>query len=309
VFNAEHAENETLAEFIKKSAYVLKGKYEFGQETAVFEVELLLEWFLKLDINQIRIRAITGEFVTDLFSADALTNFCRIMERRLDGEPLQYITQTVHFYGLALFVGPGVFIPRPETEKLVSLTLDFITTSKNTTSGEIVLADLCAGSGAIGLALAQNLKSKVALKILAVEKSADAFKYLKKNCARYSDKHSSSVVIPVLADASEVELPPCDAVVLNPPYIPPEVELPLSVRAEPTAALYGLGDDGFEIPHAVVKNAAQSLKPGGCMFLEHFETQSETAAKALPENGLTSIRHILDLNQRPRFTTGMKPSS
>ncbi|MDR1448126.1 MAG: peptide chain release factor N(5)-glutamine methyltransferase [Candidatus Ancillula sp.] len=312
--NAENIKNETLAQFIRHQAYLLEDKHGFRYKTAVFEVELLLGWFLKLDINQIRTCAITGQLTVDAFSTYAVSDFCGIMKRRLNGEPLQYITGSTHFYGLTLKVGPGVFIPRPETEGIVSLALEFVQKFMhfpiaNTASRKVVLADLCAGSGAIGLAVAQslqNFRSEHFLEVVAVEKFTRAFNYLKVNCTQYAAQNSKSVIIPILGDAGEIELPVCDIVVINPPYIPSEIELPSDVHVEPKTALYGLGEDGFEIPRAVIKNAAQSLKSGGYLLIEHFETQNEVAEKTLQENGLSEIKHIQDLNHRPRFTIGIK---
>jgi release factor glutamine methyltransferase len=303
----ELAGGETLGQLLKHNAHLLANKYNFGYTSAVFEVEILLEWFLNLDIDQIRKYIIQGERTATVFGTRTVEDFNELMRKRLFGEPLQYITHTAHFYGLALDVGAGVFIPRPETETMVSLVLDFVqeltrNSTNSATTRKVTIADLCAGSGAVALALAQNLEPEVVEKIITVEKSAQAFDYLKSNCTKYGHQ----LVSPVLGDASEVELPVCDVAAINPPYVPSGVELPLDVRAEPKSALYGLGEDGFEIPRAIINHAAEYLRPGGYLLVEHFETQGEIAKQALELSGFSEIKLIFDLTERPRFTTAVK---
>jgi release factor glutamine methyltransferase len=194
---------------------------------------------------------------------------------------------------------------------LVALALEIVqdlerTASVSSTTSKLQLADLCSGSGAIALALAQNLQLEanhaVTAQIVAVERFPDAFAYLKRNCARYS----KGVVLPMLGDAAQISLPTCDVVVMNPPYIPAEIELPADLGAEPSAALYGLGKDGFEIPRAIIKNAAEHLKSGGHILVEHFEAQNWAAREALEKCGFSGVQHIQDLNHRPRFTIAVK---
>jgi release factor glutamine methyltransferase len=294
---------QTFAALIGRNAKILSSKLDIPHKTARFEVELLLERHLNLSREQIQTFAITGQLISDVFANLAtISDFDDLIERRVGGEPLQYITQTAPFFGLELEVGAGVFIPRPETEKLVELALTEIRAALEILPQKpLVIADLCAGSGAIGIAIARALQEQSA-QILAVEKSAVAYNYLVRNCAQNAD----GKITPILADATRFELPALDVVVMNPPYIPPGVMLPDDVRAEPDDALWGRGDDGFEVPRAVIANAARSLNAGGKILIEHFENQNKIAKNALKIHEFIDIEHITDLNGRPRFTVGTK---
>jgi release factor glutamine methyltransferase len=184
-----------------------------------------------------------------------------------------------------------VLIPRPETESLVQLVLD-----RNPSGGVI---DLGSGSGCVAIALAKE--SKEPLTVTAVEKSAEAALWLKKNIAQH--QVSVHVVESDVQDACVGEL--FDVVVANPPYIPTTQILPIDVRYEPEMALYGGKGDGMDIPNTFIQAAIRLLHSGGFFAMEHHEAQSEVIVKALEENFADIASHS-DLTGRPRFTTGIR---
>ncbi|WP_396278248.1 peptide chain release factor N(5)-glutamine methyltransferase [Glutamicibacter creatinolyticus] len=222
-----------------------------------------------------------------------------LVARRARRIPLQHLTGTAYFRHLQLQVGPGVFIPRPETESVVQLALDFIGEQQGAR-----LVDLCSGSGAIAAALATELSAP---RVWAVELSDQAIGYTRQNC--------EPLGISVLhADAGNLPaglLPEggIDAVVSNPPYIPPSaVPREQEVREhDPQMALYGLGEDGLQVPRAVSAQALELLRPGGLFVMEHAEVQAATAASMLRATGFTEVTGHRDLNGRPRATSGVAP--
>jgi len=215
----------------------------------------------------------------------------RMVLRRQNGEPLQYIIGSAPFRYLEYAVGPGVLIPRPETESLVQLVLD------RNPQGAVI--DLGSGSGCVAISLAKE--SKEALTVTAVEKSAEAALWLSKNIAQHG--------VNVRVVESDVQVA-CvgelfDVVVANPPYIPTTQILLIDVRYEPEMALYGGTSDGMDIPSAFIQAAIRLLHSGGFFAMEHHEDQAEAIVKALEEN-FTEITSHRDLTGRPRFTTAIR---
>ena len=219
----------------------------------------------------------------------------RLVLRRQNAEPVQYITGMAPFRYLEYEVGPGVLIPRPETESLVSLVLE---ATKPTSRTKISVIDLGSGSGCIAIALATERKN---LKVTAVENSAAALPWLYKNIARLSP--SVRVIESDVSTACTGET--FQIVVANPPYIPKGQLLPVEVRKEPAEALFGGGLDGVAAPAAFISAALRLLSPGGFLALEHDESQGSAVATLLEES-FTNINLVNDLTGRPRFTTARK---
>ena len=215
----------------------------------------------------------------------------RMVLRRQNGEPLQYIIGRAPFRYLEYAVGPGVLIPRPETESLVQLVLD----RKPTGS----LIDLGSGSGCIAISLAKESKEELA--VTAVEKSPEAIVWLKRNVKEQDAQ--VRIVESDVKDACVGEL--FDVVVANPPYIPNTQILPANVKYEPEMALYGGNGDGMDIPDIFVEAAIRLLKSGGFFAVEHHEDQEAVMVKAL-EGNFTDITSHRDLTGRPRFTTAVR---
>ncbi len=260
-------------------------------------------------------------FMHDNIDEDDRVAFEKLLAKRLNRIPLQHITGTAAFRRIELNVGPGVFIPRPETELVAEAAIRFLRECENP-----IAVDLCAGSGAIALSLAIEVPGA---QVVGIELSPDAFAWLEQNVKRFESEVSVEVhqldatdftasVFTKLAGA-------CDVVTCNPPYIPvdmiprdPEVR-----NHEPAMALYG-GVDGLEVVRGIAKTAAMLLKPGGLLVVEHADVQGPEAGEASVVNVLkqarldaelatfiagvpgellfTGVSDRSDFNQRPRFT-------
>lgn len=220
--------------------------------------------------------------------------FISLLDRRINHEPLQYLTGVAAFRYLALEVGPGVLVPRPESELLVDAVLAHI---KNLPAPVSVI-DLGAGSGALALAIATEAKDT---RVIAVEKSPEAVYWLKKNVSVIAQN-----VRVVEGDVADV-LPgiKCDVVIANPPYIPDAQALPRDVAGfEPHAALFG-GPTGMELPRIFITAAARLLKSAGVLVIEHTEEQGAAIASELTLD-FESITLHDDLVGRPRWTSAVR---
>ena len=220
--------------------------------------------------------------------------FATLVERRIGFEPLQYLTGTAPFRHLEIEVGPGVLVPRPESELLVEAVLQHISNME----GIVSVVDLGAGSGALSLAIATEAENA---RVIAVEKSADAITWLKRNVSRIDEK-----VRIVQGDVSEVLIGvKCDLVIANPPYIPDDQVLPRDVAGfEPHIALFG-GPTGIEIPRQFITAAARLLKSGGVLVIEHTEEQGLVIEAELALDFENVVLHR-DLNDRPRWSSAVR---
>jgi release factor glutamine methyltransferase len=220
--------------------------------------------------------------------------FWKLLDRRCAHEPLQYLTGVAYFRHLELKVGPGVLVPRPESELLVEAVLNFIEKRE----GAISVVDLGAGSGALALAIATEAPQT---HVIAVEKSPAAIEWLKENVSFIDEKVRilESDVATALVGVK------CDVVIANPPYIPNSQELPLDVKEhEPKEALFG-GEDGMNSPRLFIEAASRLLKSGGFLALEHHEEQGLEIAAVLHDDFSDILLHK-DLTGRPRFTTAVR---
>ena len=220
--------------------------------------------------------------------------YWKLLDRRCAHEPLQYLTGAAYFRHLELKVGPGVLVPRPESELLVEAVLNHI----EKMNGAVSVVDLGSGSGALALAIATEAPQT---HVIAVEKSADAIHWLKENVSFIDEK----VRILESDVATALEGVKCDVVIANPPYIPDSEELPKDVAThEPAVALFG-GPDGMRAPRLFIAAAARLLKPAGFLAIEHHETQAEEVGDVLTLEFEDILLHK-DLNGRPRFTTAVR---
>jgi release factor glutamine methyltransferase len=220
--------------------------------------------------------------------------FATLVERRIGFEPLQYLTGTAPFRHLEIEVGPGVLVPRPESELLVEAVLQHISNIE----GIVSVVDLGAGSGALSLAVATEAENA---RVIAVEKSPEAIFWLKKNVSRIDEK-----VRIVEGDVSDVLIDvKCDLVIANPPYIPDDQVLPRDVAGfEPHIALFG-GPTGIEIPRQFIAAAARLLKSGGVLVIEHTEEQGLVIEGELALDFENVVLHH-DLNDRPRWSSAVR---
>lgn len=250
-------------------------------------------------------RLITAPDLTES-QLDVLAGWLR---RRLAGEPLQHLTGRAAFRHLDLRIGPGAFVPRPETEVMVGWCLDRVR-ALPVREEPFVLVDLCTGSGAIAVALADELTGAHAdpvlpVQIHAVELSAEALAWAERNLTGTGvHLHAGD-----LRDALPELDGRCDLVVCNPPYIPLEAweSVPAEVRDhDPDLALFS-GPDGLDAWRVLAHTAHRLLKPGGLLAGEHADLQGEAVPRLLLDHGgWGSVRDHLDLTGRARFTTATK---
>ena len=225
------------------------------------------------------------------------TRYDELVARRAQREPLQHLTGTAAFRYRELAVGPGVFVPRPETEVLVGWILDRLADVESP-----LVVDLCSGSGAIAGAVATERPDST---VHAVELSPEACVWARRNLeGTGATLHEGDI------DGCLPELDGrVDAVIANPPYIP--LTAWESVAAEvrdhdPALALWS-GDDGLDEIKVVAATAGRLLKPGGWFGCEHADVQGESAPAVFAATGLfTEVRDQLDLAARHRFTTGRR---
>jgi release factor glutamine methyltransferase len=220
--------------------------------------------------------------------------FWKLLDARAAHQPLQYLTGVAYFRYLDIQVGPGVLVPRPESELLVQAVLDHC----EKLPGIVSVVDLGSGSGALALAIStENPRTRV----IAVEKDPAAIEWLKKNVSRINEQ--VRIVESDVVDALEGVT--CDVVIANPPYVPDSQELPRDVADhEPAVALFG-GPTGLDIPGRFIDTAARLLKPGGFFALEHTEDQGAAIAAALGVDFLEIALHD-DLVGRPRWTSAVR---
>ncbi|MGN7800578.1 peptide chain release factor N(5)-glutamine methyltransferase [Leifsonia sp. 22587] len=222
------------------------------------------------------------------------------VERRAAREPLQHITGRAPFRSLELNVGPGVFVPRPETEQVAQFAIDAL---RAVPSPEPVGVDLGTGSGAIALALATEVPHA---RVYAVENSPEAYIWARRNIDEVGATNLTPVFID-LADALPQLDGTVDVVISNPPYVPddaiprdPEVRL-----HDPHAALYG-GPDGLDVVRTISRVAQRLLRPGGTLVLEHGELQGAAIRDLLTADGWRAAATHRDLTTRDRATTALR---
>ncbi len=224
---------------------------------------------------------------------ESLTRLC-------NNEPVQYITGKAHFMDMELEVGPGVLIPRPETEGLVRWALE--TYRDKELPGRIL--DAGTGSGCIALALAKELPEA---EVHAMDISKEALSRAERN--------SKILGLPVqwhqadLCDPAPVHIK-CDLLISNPPYVPvsESVEMHASVReSEPSLALFVPDSDPLTFYHCLLRLGLQWLRPGGMLFVETHYTLGMEVAAAFQEAGYTEIRLKKDIFGKDRYVCGSPP--
>jgi len=254
------------------------------------------------------LHATTGEvhklMVLGAEAPAGLEALAALVAERVRRVPLQHLTGRAAFRHLELSVGPGVFVPRPETEMVADLAVPLLLDLADRERRAPVVVDLCTGSGALALSLKHEVP---AASVHAVELSDLAHAWAVRN----RDDLGLDVEM-VLGDATTAfaELEgEVDVVVSNPPYIPvgavpndPEVR-----DHDPDVALYGGSADGLRIPLEVAARAARLLRPGGVLLMEHADVQGRSLPAALRGSGAwTGVEDHPDLAGRPRVTRAVR---
>ncbi|MBB5115976.1 release factor glutamine methyltransferase [Micromonospora echinospora] len=226
-----------------------------------------------------------------------------LVGRRVTREPLQHLIGTAGFRLLELAVGPGVFVPRPETELLAGWGIERARERRAP-----LVVDLCSGSGAIALAVAQEVPSA---RVVAVERSPAALAWLRRNAADRAAAGDRPVEV-VAADVTGPELLAdltgrVDVLLCNPPYVPRSVTVPPEVAGhDPDEAVFG-GADGLDVIRPVVRRAAALLRPGGEIGIEHDDTHATAVPALLRGDGrYDRVEEHRDLAGRPRWASASR---
>ncbi len=230
--------------------------------------------------------------------------YAELVDQRASRVPLQHLTGLAGFRRLELSVGPGVFVPRPETEVLAGWAIDALAGVPDP-----LVVDLCAGSGAVALALAQEVAGA---RVHAVEIDPQALAWAERNAAARAaagdppiSLHQGDVTDPaLLAELAGT----VDLVTANPPYIPLGSTVEREVAEhDPPAALWG-GPDGLDVVRAVERLAGRLLRPGGRVGVEHADLQGDSVPAVFTRTGRwVDVADHPDLAGRPRFTTARRP--
>ena len=263
----------TVREIYANSRAILKAK---GIDNYRFEAACIIESLFNTRINVlINSEIIVGE--------NQVKRIQEMLNKRVEGYPLQYILGEWEFYSLPFKVGEGVLIPRPDTETLVDYVLEF---AKDITKPKIV--DLCSGSGCIAIAIDKNIPNA---QVHAIEVSKEAVSYLQQNI----ELNSSDVqlVIGDVLDTAVVEgFSELDIIVSNPPYLTDSdfEGLQKEIEFEPKIALYG-GDRGVAFYEGITEKWRVALKKGGLLAFEIGLGQEESVTEILRKNGFKDINY------------------
>lgn len=264
-----------------------------GVDSPRTDAELLASHVLGVERGRLPLVPLVDPSVVDALG--------KLVRRRAAREPLQHITGTGWLGEITLSVGPGVFVPRPETDLVLEWALSVAPQAP-------VVVDLCTGSGALALAFAHARPDAV---VHAVELDHVALSWARRNADIRRDAgdtpihlHSGDVTDPkLLADMENT----VDIVLCNPPYVPDDTPVPPEVADhDPDIAVFG-GPDGLDVIRSVVACAARLLKPGGWFGMEHDDTQGESVPELLSARRVMSdVEDHRDLAGRPRFATARR---
>ncbi|MGW0038452.1 peptide chain release factor N(5)-glutamine methyltransferase [Gordonia sp. NPDC003376] len=254
--------------------------------------------------------------VADDLDGDMQRRFSDLIALRAQRIPMQHLVGTAAFGPVELRVGPGVFVPRPETELLYAWAHDLAerecaertsaVRESCSSATEYTVVDLCSGSGALALALAVTLPG---VRVHAVEKSPEAATWLQRNVDGLDVAARVMVHIGDVTDVRAVSAMvggKADLVVSNPPYVPSATPVPAEVHADPAMAVFG-GEDGMDVIGPMAATIAAILRPGGCVGIEHDDTTADAVTGLLCGTGdFDEVTSHSDLAGRPRFVTARR---
>lgn len=287
-----------------------------GIEDPGADAELIVAHVLKVSRGRVQALAIMGTALSGEH-AETVRDLAGERQRRI---PLQHLTGRAPFRNLELSVGPGVFVPRPETESVAQFAIDAL---QQVPVAEPIAVDLCTGSGAIALALANEVPTA---RVWAVEKSREAHAWAARNVAEWGDGRLELLLGDIAElDASHLGDPALDSspstsltrafgplsghvhvLVSNPPYVPADMEPrdPEVRDHDPDLALYG-GVDGLDVVRIISRIGRRLVVPGGVIVLEHAELQGRAIRDLLVADGWRSAATHPDLTGRDRTTTAV----
>ncbi|WP_179559123.1 peptide chain release factor N(5)-glutamine methyltransferase [Microbacterium sp. AK009] len=261
------------------------------------DAELLAAHVLGVGRGEVQAAVIRGASL----DAAQRARFDDIVAQRATRVPLQHLTGSAPFRHLELRVGPGVFVPRPETEMVAQLAIDAL---RAAASPEPVAVDLGTGSGAIALALATEVPHA---QVHAAENDVEAFVWAKENFAAAGVPNARLAFVDLATAFGELD-GTVSVLVSNPPYVPDDaVPRDPEVRFfDPPAALYG-GPDGLDVVRVLSGVGMRLLHPGGLLVLEHGEWQGADIRALLMADGWRAAATHRDLTLRDRATTALRP--
>lgn len=237
----------------------------------------------------------------DVLAAADAERFDALVARRASREPLQHLTGTAPFRHLELRVGPGVFVPRPETESVAQLAIDLLRAAATPAP---VAVDLGTGSGAIALAMATEVPHA---RVFAAENSVEAYIWTKENFAEVAADNAHLAFIDLARAFPELD-GTVSVVASNPPYVP-DAAIPRDPEVrffDPPAALYG-GADGLDVVRVLSEVGLRLAHQGGSIVIEHGEWQGAAIREILAADGWRSAATHPDLTMRDRATTAIRP--
>ncbi|MBO0909148.1 peptide chain release factor N(5)-glutamine methyltransferase [Arthrobacter sunyaminii] len=287
-------ESTTLAAALREATATLAAA---GVPTPAVDAELLAAHVLGESRGRVKALAFTD--------APVPAGYAELVAERASRVPLQHLTGSASFRYLELKVGPGVFVPRPETETVAQLAIDHARAVLAAGKPAVRAVDLGTGSGAIAAALATEVPDA---EVSAVELSPLALAWASQNLEPLGVRLLHADLRTALAD----ENGSFDVVVSNPPYVPADAvpNEPEAAEHDPAMALYGGGQDGLELPLAAAATAARLLLPDGYFVMEHAEVQAERIAALLSAEACwRGVATHTDLNGRPRATSAVRTSS
>ena len=262
-----------------------------GIDSARYEAEELAAHLTGTERGRLPLIDSPDDTFFDRYHAAIAARSCRV--------PLQHITGTAAFGPLRLLVGPGVFIPRPETEAILEWA-----TGQHLPEAPVIV-DLCTGSGALAMALAQHWPEA---RLLGIDDSDAALEYARKNSAGTKvELLHADVTKPGLLTDLDGQV---DLVVANPPYVPDGAPVEPEVsHYDPSHAVFG-GADGMTVINAIVRLAGRWLRPGGFFAVEHDDTTSSLTCELISGTELfDDVVAQTDLTGRPRFVTARRTDS
>lgn len=262
-----------------------------GIEDYVFEAKEIIKRITGLTAPQILVN------YNNKLSEFQQNNLIALTKQREIRYPLQYIFGSWDFYGRPFSVGPGVLIPRADTETVVEVALEYL---KEIESPKIL--DLCAGSGCIGITLACEVKNSF---VTMVEKYTEAASYLNKNITANNAENTTVLLGDVFEGDGNAQK--YNLVVSNPPYIPESEKELMSpeTKFEPETALMA-GDAGMEFYKAITANYKNCIVEGGMLLFEVGIGESQRVAEILTQNGFCDIKITKDINETERAVSGIK---
>ncbi|WP_067702183.1 peptide chain release factor N(5)-glutamine methyltransferase [Nocardia jejuensis] len=269
-----------------------------GVHSPQTDAELLAAHVLGIDRGRLAL--------VPMVTPDQLEEFRKLVARRAERIPLQHLTGTAAMGEIDLAVGPGVFVPRPETELLFAWALARLEAAGH--EHQPVVVDLCTGSGALALAIAH---ARPDAQVHAVELDPEAMAWARRNALQLSDEgdtpidlHAGDVTDPAILEHLDGRV---DLVVSNPPYIPEDARLdPEVADHDPHRALFG-GPDGLDVIRPMIATIARLLRPGGVVAVEHDDSNgSAVAALFTAHGGFDEILEHPDLAGKPRFVVARR---